>query len=132
MPAQELAPAVVAFVAAHIRSLEELELLMAIIQSDGRWWDATHAARESGLTEKAAGVALDHFASHNLLDIRITEEVRYQFSPGTDELLAAATETADAYRKRPLAVAKLVTAQPSRRGVTDFADAFRIRRDDDR
>lgn len=130
MARQELAPAAVAFVAAHVRTLEELELLMSIIQSPDRWWDAAQAARESGMAVPAARRALDYFAAHNLLDIRITDDVRYQFSPGTSELRDAADAAAEAYRKRPLAVAKLVSPRAGR-GVTDFADAFRIRRDDD-
>jgi hypothetical protein len=123
-------PAVVAFITDHVRSLDELQLLMAIIQSGARWWDVTAAAREFGMPTSDARASLDRFASHNLLDIRITDDVRYQFRPGTDELRDAARAASDAYRKHPIAVVRLVPREP-RRGITDFADAFRIRRDED-
>jgi len=71
------APSVVAFVTDHVRTLAELQLLIAIIQSDDRWWDASAAARESGLSLQEARRARDHFGAHNLLDIRITGDVRY-------------------------------------------------------
>ncbi len=126
-----VAPLVLAFVADHIGSLDELQLLLAVVQTPERWWDATSAARELGIATPAAGRALDALAGRNLLDIRITADVRYQFRPGTDALRAAAVATEDAYRTNPLGVVQLVT-QTGKRGLRDFADAFRIRRDDDR
>ena len=121
------APSVVAFVTDHVRTLAELQLLIAIIQSDDRWWDASAAARESGLSLQEARRALDHFGAHNLLDIRITGDVRYQYRPGTSGLREGAEACAAAYRTRPLDLAQLVTG-PSTSSVRDFADAFRVRR----
>ena len=126
-----VAPLVLAFVADHIRSLEELQLLFAVVQMPDRWWDATSAARELGIATPAARRALDALAGRNLLDIRITGDVRYQFRPGTDALRQGALATEDAYRTNPLGVVQLVT-QTGKRGLRDFADAFRIRPDDDR
>ena len=123
-------PAVVAFVTDHVRTLGELQLLIAIIQSGDRWWDASAAARESGLSVHAARRALDFFGAHNLLDIRITGDVRYQYRPGTSELRNSAEACAAAYRTRPLDLAQRVTgSSPS--SVRDFADAFRVRRKSD-
>ena len=120
-------PSVVAFVTEHVRTVAELQLLMTMIQSGDRWWDATSAARELGLTLRDARCALDHFGSHNLLDIRITGDVRYQYHPGTPELRQGAEACAAAFRSRPLDLAQLVMG-PSASSVRDFADAFRVRR----
>jgi hypothetical protein len=129
VPPQELSPVVVAFLSQHIRSLEELHLLIAVMESGDRWWDAASAGRQLHTSPGAARRALDRLAQENLLDLRITDDVRYQFRPGTDELRAAARACVEAYVSAPLAVLQRVTA--SRRGLQDFADAFRIRRDDD-
>src|SRR5688572_30210895 len=99
MASPEFSPAVVAFMADHVRSLDELQLLMSIIQSGDRWWDARIAAREIGMSQAAAGEVLDRFAARNLLDIRVSDDVRYQFCPGTDALRDAARATVDAYRR---------------------------------
>ena len=131
MPPHAFAPVVLAFVAEYVHTLDDLQLLMALIQSEDRWWDAATAARELGTTVPDARAALERFAARNLLDIKIGGDVRYQFRPGTAELREAAREVAEAYRSRPLALATLVT-RPSRPSVSDFADAFKIRRDDDR
>jgi DNA-binding IclR family transcriptional regulator len=128
---ETLPPIVLAFMSDHVRTLEELQLLIALIQSPDRWWDAGTVARELGLSRSTARQTLDHLASRNLLDIRITGDVRYQFRPGTEELRTAALALEDAYRVRPLALVQLVAGQ-TKRGIRDFADAFRIRRDDDR
>ena len=126
----EFAPAVTAFVTHHVRTLAELHLLMAIVQSGDRWWDATSAAREAGLTLQDARRALDYFGAHNLLDIRITGDVRYQYRPGTPELRDGAEACVAAFRTRPLDLAQLVSG-PSPISVRDFADAFRLRRNQD-
>lgn len=131
MPQQELSPLVQTFLAKHIGSLEQLQLLMRLVQSPDRWWDASTAAWELGMSEPDATSALDELTKQNLLDIRITDEVRYQFHPGTEELRGAATACAETFRRRPVAVLNAVTG-PRRRSIRDFADAFRIRKDDDR
>jgi hypothetical protein len=127
---QRLPQPVRVFVTEHIRTIEELQLLIAVIQSPERWWDPPAAARELGLSTTAARRAFDHLAARNLLDIRITGDVRYQFRPGTEELRVAARATEEAYRANPLGVAQLLAGAASR-GIRDFADAFRLRWEDD-
>jgi hypothetical protein len=110
--------------------MDDLALLTALIDAPSRWWDAALAARELGLTPRFARAALDRFASGNLLDIRVTDDVRYQLRPGTPELSADVAAFAEAYRLHPAAVIKAVGAAPSH--IRDFADAFRFTRHGDR
>jgi len=107
-----------------------LQVLMQCIDGPGRWWDASTMARETGISGAAAERALDHLARKNLLDIRVTAEVRYTFSPGTDALRDEALAFAAAYRSRPVGVIQLIT-EDRRSHIRDFAEAFRIRRHDD-
>jgi hypothetical protein len=125
-----LPPEIADFARQYIGSLEDLQVLMTCLDGRDRWWDAATMGREIGIGTTTARRALDHLARGNLLDIRITGDVRYQFNPGTEELLTAAQAFAAAYRSNPVAVVQLV-AGTARRSVRDFADAFRIRRDDD-
>ncbi len=129
--ADELPAAVTAFLDAHIDSLEQLELLLVVMQTPQRWWDASAVSAQLGVHPDAARSALEHLAAHNLLAIRVTGDVRYQYQPGRPELADAARLVGDVYRQRRVAVLQAVT-QPERRSLRDFADAFRIRRDDDR
>ena len=126
-----LAPQVIRFITDRVRSVEALQVLMLVVQSPQRWWDAAAVRRETGLSAAAASRILQQLASANLLDIKVTGDVRYQFAPGTPELDATARLVSDLYCRTPVAI---VSALPGmhRRSLADFADAFRIRRDDDR
>ena len=128
MSAADLPAHVAAFVSAHIRSIEDLHLIMVLVNEPGRWWDAAAVARELQISTRAAQRALEHFAQHNLLEIRLTNEVRYQFHPGTEDLRAGAIECVGAYRENPIALIRAIS--PGLRSIQDFADAFRIRPDD--
>ena len=50
----------------------------------------------------AARTALDRLTRSNLLDIRITGDVRYRFRPVTSELESQALALVDAYRRNPM------------------------------
>ena len=125
----DVPPLVLAFVADHLTSVDELQLLLTCMQSGDRWWDARSAARELGVSETAARRALDRLAAHNLFDLKVTGDVRYQVRPGTAELAAAAQALLEAYRRNPVGIINGLASSPRRR-LRDFADAFRIRKDD--
>jgi hypothetical protein len=122
-----LTPAIVEFLTQHIASLDELEILMLLVQASTRWFDAATAARHLGLSPERAHSALDALAARNLLDIRISDDVRYQFRPGRPDLEHVAVAAAEAYRRRPALIVHVVSGGASR-GVRDFSDAFRFRR----
>lgn len=111
----------------HIASVEELELFVALVESPSRWWDPAIVTRELGIPAGVARAILDRFAAANLLDIRVTDDVRYRFRPGTLELQEGAVAFAGTYRTHPAAIVHRL-AHGARRNVRDFADAFRIRR----
>ena len=83
-------------------------------------------AQHVGMSTTTTGNYLDRLVSLNLLDIRITDEVRYTFSPGTPELADISARFEDAYRQRPMLVIRYVTEHATSKA-TDFADAFRFR-----
>ena len=114
-----------------LNSLQDLELLLVLIEDRERWWDARAIAKQTGDSSSSTGRALDRLAGQNLLDIRVTDDVRFRYRPGTVELEKAGAALLDAYRRNPLTIIKLVAASRPR-SAADFADAFRMRRDDDR
>lgn len=126
----EMTAGVTHFISEYVDTLEKLDLLVLLIHSADRWWDAPSAAEALGTTSGAARQILEHFATQNLLEIRVTGDVRYRFQPGDSQLEAATREFANTYRTNRLGVLRIVTG--SRHDLRDFADAFRIRRDDDR
>jgi hypothetical protein len=125
----QLSAAVIAFAESYVGSVDELVVLLALAESS-RWWDGGMVARELGIQPAAASRILDHLAARNLLDIRITDDVRYQFRPASPDLSRAVAEFTDAYRRHPVEVMRTVVRKSSDRSARDFADAFRIRRDE--
>jgi DNA-binding IclR family transcriptional regulator len=132
MSPPELPPAVLSFLRDRIRSLDELQMFLLLYEARDRWWSAAAVSRDLGSTTGAARRLLDSLAQANLLDIRVTDEIRYQFKPGTDDLARTAREAVDAFHAAPLLVLQQLAGAARGRGLRDFADAFRIRRDDDR
>jgi hypothetical protein len=125
-PPDSIAPTARQFIESHVTSLDELEVLIAVVEAPSRWWDPGLVAHETGVSRHAAQAILERFAARNLLDIRITAEVRYQFRPGTEELEQGAIAVISAYHTAPRAVIRLVTER-GRHSLRDFADAFRFR-----
>lgn len=124
-----LPPPVSEFIAAHLRTVDDLHLLVAVWCEPDRWWDAAAVARELMIEGDDARQLLEHLAARNLLDIRVTADVRYQYRPGTPYLAEAADACVDAYRRKPAAVWRAFAGQRGTRALREFADAFRIRRD---
>ena len=89
------------FASTYLASLADLKVLALCVEERDRWHDAPAIARTLRMPRGAARTALDHLARSNLLDIRITGDVRYRFRPGTSELESQALALVDAYRRNP-------------------------------
>lgn len=114
-----------------IDSLPELQMLVVLMEEPDRWWDASALAADTGNPPGVTRRTLDRLAARNLLDIRVTEDVRFRYRPGSPALDEAGRAFLEAYHKNPIAVARLV-AVGGTRTAKDFADAFRLRNRDGR
>ena len=98
-------PAIVReFLIAHVTSAGDLKVLLTLINGEDRWWDARSMAVYAGVDVMDARRCLEEFAVKNLLDIRISDAVRYQLRPGTRELQQSLDALVTAYRNSPAAV----------------------------
>jgi DNA-binding IclR family transcriptional regulator len=105
---QSLSPDLVRFAETYVPSLEDLRVLVLFVEGRDRWFDASGIARALSMSRTTARSVLDHLARHNLLDIRVTGDVRYRFRPGTADLEAQATALVHTYRRNPLKVLHLL------------------------
>ena len=117
---------VVQFVNDALGSIEQLELLVMLIESSDRWWDAGSGGRALGVDPGTTRRALERLATRNLLAVNLGNDVSYRFEPGSPSLRATSEAFVAAYRKNPRALFRLV-AETQKRAIRDFADAFRIR-----
>jgi predicted transcriptional regulator len=111
--------------AAHIASVLELDVLLAI-RTRTEPVAADALARELRLNETATGSALEKFASAGLL---VSRDGGYLFVPRDPQKEAAAEALADVYSRRRVSVIRFIYSDPSG-SVSAFADAFKLRRED--
>lgn len=115
----------------HLRTVEELEVLLLLGRDPERYWSSIAAAEATGLPPRATADTLEVLASRNLLDVRLGEALLYRFDPTAAELRAAANAILDAGWRQRAAVLRIILDLPSR-AIRDFADAFKVKKDRDR
>lgn len=126
MTSDPISPSVRRFIADHLRSLEQLEVLLLLARADERWWSAEGVGTELGIAARAAEKRLEQLASHNLVDVRVADTVLFRYHPTSAEMAARVRDVAKSYAEHRLVVINAIPAQESMTA-REFADAFRIR-----
>lgn len=115
------------FIARHIESVEQLEVLLLLRGAADKSWTAAEAARALVIQPDSAADWLVKLSSHRLL---AREGPAYRFAPSSEEAERTIDGLAESYAKYRVAVIGLIFSKPSER-VTVFSDAFRLRRPKD-
>jgi hypothetical protein len=114
----------------HIESVEQLEILLLLYQQRGRTWTAEEVARELRVAASSAGERLEELQRDALLSRVEGEPMRYRYDPASSKLDGVVGGLATAYSERRVTVINLIFSKPVDK-IRTFADAFRLRRDDD-
>lgn len=114
------------FIAEHIRSIAQLDLLLLLYADPDRSWSAQAAAAAIYAAPDMTQRLLDQLLISGLLAAD-EQKTAYHYAPSRDEVGRVVEQTASLYRDRPMSVVSLLYAD---RGdaIQDFADAFRLRR----
>jgi hypothetical protein len=112
------------FIASHIVSVAQLEVLLLLRAAADKDWTADEVARALVTQREAAAGWLEDLADRGLAT---GQGGRYRYAPASRDLEAIVDELAESYANYRVAVISLIFARPSE-GVTRLADAFRIRR----
>jgi hypothetical protein len=113
------------FVTRHVASVLELDLLLAM-RSAGRPYTPEEIARDLRLNEAACAAGFEKFAAEGLF---VRKDDGYSYEPRDAGARAGADALAEAYAVRRVSVIRFIYRQPGG-GVTAFADAFKLRKDD--
>ncbi len=130
MRAGELPEAVRRFIADHIDSVEQLEILLLLFHHPERSWTAEAVARELRISALSAGDRLKDMARSTLLARVQGSEGEYRYAPENQQQGVVVAGLAAAYSERRVTVINLIFSKPIDK-IRTFADAFRLRRDDD-
>jgi hypothetical protein len=128
MTSDELPEAVTSFIAGHIDSAVQLELLLLTHRTRGKFWDAAAVAAELKIDAGWAGSQLARLCEQGLLRCTAEPAQAYEYGPSTPELDAAVAALAVAYADRRVSVISLIYSKPAD-NLRAFADAFRLRKE---
>ena len=121
-----LTPGLKQFIAQHIKSVEQVEILSLFASNPERGWTAAEVFRSIQSSEKSVAESLDSFTRNELL---VTESPGiYLLKPKTPELAEKVAELAVAYRQRRVSVIECIYGRPAK-PLQNFADAFRLRKE---
>jgi hypothetical protein len=112
------------FIASHIVSVAQLEVLLLVRAAADKEWTASEVARALVTQHDAAAGWLQDLVARGLAS---ESEGRYRYRPSNPELDQIVDALAESYANYRVAVISLIFARPSER-ITSFAEAFRIRR----
>jgi hypothetical protein len=125
--AEELREDVLAFIRNTVKSVWSLELLLLLRRGAGRAWTADDLVREIRGSRAIVAQAVGAFIQAGLIR---QEDVRFWYDPAIPELDRLVEELGTAYADRPTAVVNVILTAPGDQLLQDFANAFKIKKDD--
>ncbi len=125
VPENAIPPDLLEFIARHIESVEQLEILCLLAENPSRGWLVQEVLRCVQSTEKSVEQCLQAFAACELAVKNV--EGAFRFSSTTSQLTNAATKLVRAYRERRVAIIEMI--YKGRDGAQHLAEAVRLRKD---
>jgi hypothetical protein len=116
------------FVARYIFSLEQLEVLLTLSGEPERAWSIAEIFNAIKSNEGSIANRLEQLVVAELVEKQTGALPRFRYSPATTALREAVTQTAAFYRLSPVRMIEMIF-DTKRSPATDFADAFRLRKD---
>jgi predicted ArsR family transcriptional regulator len=116
------------FLAEHISSVAQLEVLLLLRGDRQRQWTAEEVGKALYTTPEMVTGQLEELRARGLVTTSGGSEVRYVYRPASADLEARADRLEQTYRERRVAVITAIYSQPLDK-VRTFADAFRLRKD---
>ena len=126
--ATRLSPEVERFLAEHVRSVEQLEVLLRLFAEPERLWTSADVAKELRIDPVSAARRLADLVKQELATpVEGGAEPAFR-SSGAEA--PAVAELARCYQSMRVSVIQAIYSRPAE-NIQLFADAFRLRRDDD-
>lgn len=124
--AEDLSQDVTRFIAEHVESLAQLEVLLYLRENAQRPVHPGEIANRLGFVSEMASAILADLTRHRLV---ATADARFRYEPASEEIGQLIDRLAEAYRDRRLAITNEIYSRPLEK-VKTFADAFRLRKEE--
>lgn len=112
------------FVARHIRSVEQLEILCLLVENSAVTWTESDVFQRIQSSQESVSRTLQRFSQDGLLVFEPSKGYRFPL----DNPHRLASDLVKVYRERRVTVISAIYEAPID-PIRDFADAFRIRKD---
>jgi hypothetical protein len=117
-----------AFIAEHIQSVEQLEVLLLLHADPTKEWSAEAVSQEIRSDPVSVAHRLTDLYSRGLLTVKEGFRLLYRYSPHTKQMERTVTALAQAYTLHRIKVIDLIYSGP-RNKLLLFADAFKLKKD---
>ena len=115
------------FLARHIQSVEQLEILLLVSSNPGKAWTTSEVYGVIRSSEGSVANRLESFSREGFLLASPGPPATYQYQPPSSEVRAAVAKTAELYQScRVRMVEAIFTSELD--PVQGFADAFKLRK----
>jgi hypothetical protein len=119
------------FILKRIDSIAELEAMLLLSGHSGQAWSTPDVARRLYVNEQETATVLARLQGEGLVVAQPGDPPTYRYQPITPELEEIARRVLDSYQKHLVPVTNLVHSKPRTR-IQEFADAFKLRKDEPR
>ena len=125
---QELPPSIRSFISSHVRSVEQLEILILLSRQANTAWTVQKVYDAILSTPQSVERWLDEMVRNGLLE-KMTEPAASYRCTADAGLISQMRELGDIYRTRPVRVIEAIYRRDST-AAQSFADAFKIKTTD--
>ena len=115
------------FILRSIDSVAQLEALLLLRANPQQKWDISSVAKRLYITEQETASLLANLCEQGLVVLKELGEYAYQ--PASTDLTQLVDSLAEIYTRHLVPVTNLIHSKPRTR-MQEFADAFRIRKDE--
>ncbi|MBE7553436.1 MAG: MarR family transcriptional regulator [Anaerolineales bacterium] len=130
MTDQGLSEEVKKFIAEHINSLEQLEVLLLLHSHPQQEWTAQEVSQELRLSQASAAMRLADLDKRGLLAVREASDPLYRYQPQKPDFEPTVDSLAKSYPDYRFTVINLIFSKPLDK-IKTLADAFKFREDKD-
>lgn len=119
------------FIVRNIDSVAQLEALLLLRANAGQLWQPETVARRLYIQPVTAAALLRGLHERELIMLAQPEPAAYKYGPTTAELVRRVEDLAVAYARQLVTVTNLIHSKASGE-IQSFADAFRLRREEEK
>jgi hypothetical protein len=121
---------VVRLIATHIRTLEQLEILLLLAGRPQQIWSVDAVYNVIRSSRSSVAERLEELRVQGLLAFATLEKKEFRFQPQSPEIGAAVELLAQSYKERRVKIVEMIYSPPAE-PLKGFADAFKFKKDKD-